>query len=623
MRLESYKKGLLRNLKHEEYYDPLDFKKFPFWKDVFCKDFSKQLDEIYGQNQKSKEEILQMYHIFQWCQKSTYLWPNQFKLDLNFGEILYCFMTHDLKPIYEEIPEKIDNYYDEVSERPTPRTNQIIQVLPKQDTIDEEETKTYQKETKIYEKQTNIHKQNEEETEIYPKEANIYEKLTNVYEHDNIINVEQTKINDNLEMPTFEEDDSNEDDNKDHNFEQDSIKISTKNSNTTDEANSEIELNNESKEDSIINYSPSVQECKETCKVLKQNMNTITFDNLDEVAVEKLPETNKNCNDTKELTKCDSHKSSKEQCANQDFSENIPHVQHNKVQNLDLIKTDDINVNSKNHQLLDQPSLKLLLVNKKKGANTGQIIRWNKDLNIQKPKSTKNARLLSMEDISRMVPMTKKEKRKSKKSSQTKLEFPKLLKLKVPLEPQAPTYPEITYFQGSLVKANEPVPIIKNDYQAGQYDKYLTDHQNSSNITFASFQFSIRRELDNSAAAVQKIDASTATESKKIVDLKTTMIQTEEHVKKEKDIQVDLPAVMKNEKEINHMVVSKVPIKTPVPRIEITPPIADLWKISVEEVISKLPSRPKSTLVIRLPSYDTDIEDMDENDDEIYEDSER
>ena len=91
---------------------PLNLLQFPFWKDVFCKDFTKQLDEIYDQNpkSKSKDDILQLYHFFQWCQKPSLIWPNQFKLELNFGEILFCILIHDENvPIYEEIGDVLLN----------------------------------------------------------------------------------------------------------------------------------------------------------------------------------------------------------------------------------------------------------------------------------------------------------------------------------------------------------------------------------------------------------------------------------------------------------------------------------------------------------------------------------
>ena len=83
-----------------------------FWKDVFCKDFTKKLDEIYdlqNQKSKSKEDILQLYHLFQWCQKPSLIWPNHFKLELNFGEILFCILIHETVPIYEEIGDVVNN----------------------------------------------------------------------------------------------------------------------------------------------------------------------------------------------------------------------------------------------------------------------------------------------------------------------------------------------------------------------------------------------------------------------------------------------------------------------------------------------------------------------------------
>ena len=91
---------------------PLNLLQFPFWKDVFCKDFTKKLDEIYdlqNQKSKSKEDILQLYHLFQWCQKPSLIWPNHFKLELNFGEILFCILIHETVPIYEEIGDVVNN----------------------------------------------------------------------------------------------------------------------------------------------------------------------------------------------------------------------------------------------------------------------------------------------------------------------------------------------------------------------------------------------------------------------------------------------------------------------------------------------------------------------------------
>ena len=130
-----------------------DLNQFQFWREVFCKDFREELDKMYEKS-NSTLDASNLYQKFQWCQKPSLLWPNQFNLELNFGEILYCHLKtreiseSDIENIYEEIKE---NDYDEVPEElpiskpipttiptgipiPTPRMSKmskIIQVTPR------------------------------------------------------------------------------------------------------------------------------------------------------------------------------------------------------------------------------------------------------------------------------------------------------------------------------------------------------------------------------------------------------------------------------------------------------------------------------------------------------------
>ena len=93
--LKNYKKGLFRNLKlnsGQEMRDKqLKIEDLPFWCDVYNKDFSLKLDEIYGESEFSKAEIVQKYQLFRWASSnqpnSNPLFSNKHNLDLNFGRI--------------------------------------------------------------------------------------------------------------------------------------------------------------------------------------------------------------------------------------------------------------------------------------------------------------------------------------------------------------------------------------------------------------------------------------------------------------------------------------------------------------------------------------------------------
>ena len=108
-----------------------DLNQFPFWREVFCKNFSQDLNEIHEKS-NSTLDVGNLYQKFQWCQKPSLLWPNQFNLDLTFDEIWYCHLkTREFNEsvsenIYEEIKE---NDYDEVPDE-LPIPNQIPIPVP-------------------------------------------------------------------------------------------------------------------------------------------------------------------------------------------------------------------------------------------------------------------------------------------------------------------------------------------------------------------------------------------------------------------------------------------------------------------------------------------------------------
>ena len=149
--LKHYKKGLFRNLKMEGGVKDKKVKieELPFWCDVYNKDFSLKLDEIYGQSEFSKAEIVQKYQLFRWASQESKLFTNKYNLDLNFGEILYCYPIHFPKiiPIYESLPNSDCHIYDQVDQvketQPEPVPRKVIGNTEK--TLPESEVKSYEK----------------------------------------------------------------------------------------------------------------------------------------------------------------------------------------------------------------------------------------------------------------------------------------------------------------------------------------------------------------------------------------------------------------------------------------------------------------------------------------------
>ena len=69
VKIEDIKKGLFRNLKvNVSKIDDIAMEKLPFWHEVFCKDFSKKIDDNFAkQNIMSKAEIMNLHNKFKWC----------------------------------------------------------------------------------------------------------------------------------------------------------------------------------------------------------------------------------------------------------------------------------------------------------------------------------------------------------------------------------------------------------------------------------------------------------------------------------------------------------------------------------------------------------------------------
>ena len=139
VKIEDIKKGLFRNLKvNVSKIDDIAIEKLPFWHDVFCKDFSKKIDDNFAnQNLVSKGEIMNLHNKFKWCsddRKCKSLVTNQFQVDLNFSEIVYSyFLVSDNNSIlvrpqsYESI--RNENTYDEIYDKPVvprPRSSQFL-----------------------------------------------------------------------------------------------------------------------------------------------------------------------------------------------------------------------------------------------------------------------------------------------------------------------------------------------------------------------------------------------------------------------------------------------------------------------------------------------------------------
>ena len=129
VKIEDIKKGLFRNLKvnNVSKIDDIALEKLPFWHDVFCKDFSKKIDDNFAnQNVMSKGEIMNLHNKFKWCsdvRNCKSFVTNQCQVDLNFSEIVYSyFLVSDNKNIlvrpqsYESI--RNENTYDEIYDKP-------------------------------------------------------------------------------------------------------------------------------------------------------------------------------------------------------------------------------------------------------------------------------------------------------------------------------------------------------------------------------------------------------------------------------------------------------------------------------------------------------------------------
>ena len=406
----------------------------------------------------------------------------------------------------------------------------------------------------------------------------------------------------------------------------------------------------------LLSPSHIVQECKQTDDFVNKQLTIVS--NEEQVMVNAF--TNTNCNQTLP------HNQTSENINKQFVNENMlisEEITHHEP----IVEDGKTEFNVSNMKLLKNTS---------RPNTNSKPIEVNTNL-LQNPPSDQKylekitTKLLSKEEISKMIPAThhkkckKKEKNrnfskkfKSSDNDNSVVEFPKLLKLKIPENCKQTAsgyvnkkpvmmYPKLTYYQGSLIKDNNGTGFLRETeipeknlatYKVGQYDDYLNHAAGPGSMNnFATFQFNIRKEMDkklqesNEKILNRKINASTNTDFKKqVVEDCDEQQQNVEKWKQTADIltettdncnQIDdfieNKTMVVVEKEHNilerEIKMSKLVQKTReneivLPIIEITPPKAEIFKHmnNEGEKISEIPfySRKRS-IVIKLPSYDT------------------
>ena len=479
IKLDSFKKGLFRNLNKisarqaPDPNDQVDFSKLPFWSDVYCKDFSLKLDAIYGKSKVTKLLVILLYQQFQWCHHGTgTILTNDHKLDLNFGELLYCHLINNMaEPIYESIRD--DNV---PRKRPIPKPRTKINKVTNDKLTD----------------------QDDDYAEIYDKHDEIDDKQGKP--------IEIGSIHDDPDDKCSKEELTNID------------TITSSDNHDKDVESSVNSLLSEVKScpgSSSIDQVPSPQD-EALPEVQRQNL------------IHRVPGPNSvkhNANDHEHLSKSQAP---------------LPNDRVSILRNQALVLFDQENlakdqvydIKGKQPFFNDQaPILKLptkvpLQLHHKNQDQSQVPLPKEKELVVAEhikdvkvgPKEVP-LKLLSKSDIEAMMtrkkPLTRK-KLKSKKPSRPVLNLPPLLRLEK-VKPSTVYFPKITYFQGSLFRDDVQVPVIKDDYKAGLFDKYLDQAGMDNN--FASIQFSIRKELDKKLVTpdknLLKIDASTATVDKK------------------------------------------------------------------------------------------------------------
>lgn len=405
-KLNGFKKGLLRNVKvsdhHQHQSNPgktLLMQNMPFWCDVLCKDFSKELDEIYStsnENSFSKEDIATIFQGFQWCQKTENdsLIRNAFQLDLTFGEVLYSILKSQKTQDSHHIYESIKSIYDEVNKSQSESSLKSIESI------------------------------NVSSNQVNKSETSILKSDT---ESEKVLNT--TLLNE--------------------------------------------------KEPSIISM-----------PVAKPR--TVLFTTAKSSSEQELCCTNQPASTMSHQT---------------EESIIINSVVSSQVTNEDIEGQKQISLQTSSS--CNCPFEMQLQVNQEEISH--QIQEEEKDC---PPQPCKMFKLLGRNDIMEMTGKTRKKKRRK---SLPILKLPPLLKLPS-AKMVSKTYPEITYFRGSLIKNNEEEePKTVHEYQAGKYD-HLLNNDSSFGLDFASIQYSIRQELDkkNSCASlektkIEKIDANTMT----------------------------------------------------------------------------------------------------------------
>lgn len=438
IKVNQFKKGLLRNLKIPEGKTvKVDWNLMPFWNEVFKKDFSARLDHLYGQTGQSKGKIVQFFHQFKWCQNSSnnnksVLMENNFAVNLNFGEVLYCLLLNqnlrEESPIYESIKtpvpkddSKAENDYNEVVDNveeeilrqvpiPMPRikyTPRLIQVMSIEGSLAKAE--------KVFTDADESDDQNQRP--LYAKSLNESHILT-----------------------------------------QESYKV----------------------------VSPDVQE-DSTSMTSKDE--SFPINQIDLVLVLEEP------------------------VVLAEVPKNSFNLQHKEQKTPFRLSPND--------------KCTVQAVAKPYNYDISEII-----VTVSDEEPIQNAKLLSKAELESLITVkTKKRKTRRKTNTRPSFQIPPLLRIN-PIEPARGYFPKITYFQGSLIKENEMLPLTTTyQYKAGQYDEYLDQDNGHS---FAAVQFGIRKELDKKLVVkdvVVKVDAFTITEEKlktsEVVKKKDSWAQTE------------------------------------------------------------------------------------------------
>ena len=514
--LKNYKKGLFRNLKlnsGEEMKDKqLKIEELPFWCDVYNKDFSLKLDEIYGhQSEFSKAEIVQKYQLFRWASNSSHLFSNKHNLDLNFGEILYCYLIHFKRviPIYESLPNSSCHTYDQ----PEPMPEEMVTQKDDENILPELSNDFFEvKDSKKFETSSNLFSSVCDEavsvldTTDHSSAAATAVELTNEKPSTNPTQTENQHRNNKGDsadfsilqnLPSFAIDDPEND-------EIDEIEPSSDNQESTD-------VKNEPQEPIIDSASQSLAPFVEP---------EIKGDETKPINVEPLTKTKKI--DTE-------------------------------------VKSDK----------------KLVLLHTRNSSESEQQPSNDSFETIQPKNSNEvpSAKLLTKKDIEGLTEVDKPRRKRRKKRGKIQISIPPLLKLPEPQQKtKMKTYPEITYFQGSIFTKDETIPVVDENYEAGKYDHLLTE--NSIELlpkNFASVQYSIRKAIDKEMTKqtkniyMREIGTNTIHIQKQIKESQTDRKQLKNVGTQDMKSSACHMAIQTNEEKPREM-----PREVPKPRIQVS-----------------------------------------------------